>query len=277
MKYTRLLDQKRKEKGILIASHQGYAGGNIILNTPRAMINAIRHGADIVELDIARTSDDVYYVFHQNLEPRHLKTDTKICEMTSKELDAMFLWNNANIMSYFHVSTLDHMMELLKKEDVLINLDKCDHFREELFAKLDTYGMEEQFIVKGTCDRSYLDCVANHKTKYMFMPLIHSMEDIEIAFGYGDSLNIVGIELIFQNFDHEHMSEKVINMLKDKGYYLWANAIDLGRGFNINAHIGDDISMLEDPDKGWGKLMDTGFDVLQTDFPPVLLDYIQNR
>ena len=39
----------------------------------------------------------------------------------------------------------------------------------------------------------------------------------------------------------------------------------------------DDISVLCDPDRGWGRLLDMGFDIIQTDWPGPLKEYIVTR
>ena len=63
------------------------------------------------------------------------------------------------------------------------------------------------------------------------------------------------------------------------------NAITLG---NFNKHddsprndlyggLDDDISILDDPAKGWGKLMDKGIEIIQTDWPALLYDYRAKR
>ena len=46
-----------------------------------------------------------------------------------------------------------------------------------------------------------------------------------------------------------------------------------GKNFCLSADIDDDIAMLEDPDAGWGRLVEMGFNVLQTDFASDLRYY----
>jgi glycerophosphoryl diester phosphodiesterase len=68
---------------VLIAAHRGTSGGSIIFNTIPAYENALRHKADILELDAAMTTDGVFYAFHDGTEPLLLGSGRNIRTMTS--------------------------------------------------------------------------------------------------------------------------------------------------------------------------------------------------
>ena len=53
-----------EKQKILIASHRGRFGGNIVENTLSAFEAAVSCGADIVETDIRRTADGEMVLFH---------------------------------------------------------------------------------------------------------------------------------------------------------------------------------------------------------------------
>ena len=277
MKYTKLLNKKFEQHDVLVAAHQGYGGGNIILNSKNAMTNAIRHGADLVELDVSRSRDGVFFAFHQDQEIRHLLTIKKIEQMDLEEIKRLFFYTGAMTESAFRVLTLKEMMLYLKSEDTLVNLDKCDLHDTDLLKEIDDFGMEEQVILKGSCTKDFLDMIAAHETKYMFMPLIKNKADMEMVMSYGAAINVVGFELIFDNVTLPHVQKEYMQDLRDKGFFLWVNAISLGKNFCLSADIDDDVSMLEDPDKGWGRLVDMGFNVLQTDFTSDLKHYILKK
>ena len=54
------LNQKR---GVLLAAHRGYYGGNIPFNSHASFQIALNHDADIVELDVERSEDNKLFVF----------------------------------------------------------------------------------------------------------------------------------------------------------------------------------------------------------------------
>ena len=53
--------QERARSRRLIAAHRGAAGANIPCNSIPAYNAALRHGADIIELDISRAKDGTLY------------------------------------------------------------------------------------------------------------------------------------------------------------------------------------------------------------------------
>ncbi len=276
MQYNRLLNKKLKEEEVLVVSHRGFGGGNIVLNTISAMQNAINCGADILELDVSVSADGNFFVFHQNMEPRNFLTSKKISKMTAAEINSMSLYNNALKESEARVPTLDKMIKFLSKKDVLINVDKCDQIGKKVLLKLDQYDIEEQILVKGECIDQFLEAVNQHQKNYMFMPVVNSIADIEKALKCYN-LNIVGFEFVFETRKHELLSKELISELKEKGYFVWANAINLGKGKYLSADFDDDKSILVGADAGWGKLIDYGFNVIQTDWPPLLKDYLKKR
>ena len=61
-------------------------------------------------------------------------------------------------------------------------------------------------------------------------------------------------------------SKDFIERMHKDGEIIWANAIVYNYQEVLSAGHNDDISMYEDPEKGWGWLADRGFDLIQTDF-----------
>ena len=64
--------QKKEKKKILIAAHRGTCGGNIVRNTIPAYENALKHGADIIEVDVIMSTDGDFYTFHNGDRRAHV-------------------------------------------------------------------------------------------------------------------------------------------------------------------------------------------------------------
>jgi glycerophosphoryl diester phosphodiesterase len=67
---TRLLRAKKSAKSVLIAVHRGCSGGNIIENTIPAFEIALKYGGDIIEVDVAKSTDGELYTIHEGQEER---------------------------------------------------------------------------------------------------------------------------------------------------------------------------------------------------------------
>lgn len=59
-----ILEEKLLKNKLLIACHRGFYGANIIQNTIESSKLALKSGADIVEIDICKSKDGKYYIFH---------------------------------------------------------------------------------------------------------------------------------------------------------------------------------------------------------------------
>ena len=70
----KILEEKNKNK-VLVASHRGTNGGSIVQNTILAYKNALMHGADIIEMDVIRSTDGVFYALHDGVEKQVFQFD----------------------------------------------------------------------------------------------------------------------------------------------------------------------------------------------------------
>ena len=91
-------------------------------------------------IDIARSEDGVLYVFHPGMEPVHLYSSRLIKNMTSKEIDMLYLVNQDRTSTQFRVSRLDEVLERFK-DRCYINIDKFWMWPEEIAAKVREHGM----------------------------------------------------------------------------------------------------------------------------------------
>ena len=67
------------------------------------------------------------------------------------------------------------------------------------------------------------------------------------------------MEINFQSDDQDIVSPEYLELLRKKGLLLWCNSIKLNHRDVLAGTFDDDISVLCDPDRGWGRLLDMGF------------------
>ena len=108
------------------------------------------------------------------------------------------------------------------------------------------------------------------------MPLIWAKDTVTDKL-LENGVNVIGAELLFPTENEDCIQDEYIKMMHDKGLLLWGNSIIYDETAVISAHHTDDISLTDDPDKGWGWLIDKGFDFIQTDWLLMLKNYIENR
>ena len=271
---TDLLVKKVREKGILVAAHRGTKGANIIENTVDAFDCAIQNDADIVELDIVSSTDGVLYVFHDGNENRLLGTPKSIKEMTSAEIDACRYRNAYGKKTGFRVNRLDAVLAHLKG-DVLINVDRCWDIFDSVIGMIRMHDMFDQVIMKCPPNEPNLRCILDSEAPIMFMAMVATQQELDMALAL--DLNLVAVEINFTSEQSPLLSEANIARLKERGILLWTNALSLKAGWTASAGHDDNVSITQNPDIGWGWLVDRGFDIIQTDWPMLLRRYLLSR
>ena len=259
-----------------IAAHRGSCGGNIPPNTSIAFEAALKQGAGLIETDIARSSDGIFYLFHTGNELKHLGFDGIFEETPSSVLDTLRLRNEFGNATQYRLDRFEDILEQFKGR-CLINLDRCWQDWQEVIPIIESHGMREQIILKSPCKKIWMDKVKEVASAYAYMPIIN--EDISSFFDLGgaDIPGFIGAELVFSSESSPIITDNIAWMLRKAGKHAWGNAIQFSQQKILSAGHNDDVSIMESPDKGWGWLIDKGFDIIQTDWVAILNSYLTSR
>ena len=263
------------QKKPLLAAHRGVCGANIPCNTLAAYAIALQQGADIIELDVSKSLDGELFAFHPGMEPVYLKCGKMISEMTAKEVREVPLLNQDEVPTHYRVPTLEEALAFLK-DKAYINVDKFWTDVEGITACIRRAGVERQAIVKTYLEEDALREVEKFAPDLMFMPMVrHKDESTEMLLKR--NINLIGNEVLFDRETDEVISDAYIAEIHRKGLLIWANAIVYNEKDVISAGHTDDVSLTEDPDLGWGWLIRKKVDIIQTDWPLMLKQYIDSR
>ncbi len=273
-KINRRLKEAIEKEGILVAAHRGTCGGNIVENTTDAYECAIKHRADIVEMDVVRSADGELFMFHDGNEKRLLGVDRNIKTMTSDEILSYDYLNQTLTRTAVKVNRLGDALDYLKGR-CLINLDRAESIFEYVIPEIEKRDMLDQVIIKSEpCEEVY-DFLEKCKTPVMFMSKAMCADDIERTIER--DINIVAYETIYTTEDSDLLDPANKKRWHDKGVYLWTNALKLKDDWNRSANHEDNGAILHDMDANWGWLADQGFDIIQTDWPLLLKTYLESR
>lgn len=278
--YTTILNKLLEQNDVLVACHQGSAGGNIAYNTYRSMLNAINQGAHIVEVDICKSKDDVFYIFHEHEEPIRINRNTNFREFTSEEISRLKLLN-MNMAGVEPPNTLRDFMENMSKHpETLIHIDHAYKWGVELLQALDIFEKQRETIIIKThaFSEESLLALSTHPIKYMTMIKIWDQDQFDKIENLTQNINVVGYEMCFSDKEAGYVKKSVLSKLRKQGYHTMVNALVLSNDWpSVCAGFDDDISLLDNPDKGWGVLYDMGFDIIQTDWPIQLQHYLHKQ
>ena len=269
-----LLNKVFKEKTALIAAHRGLWGGNVPDNTPLAYNIALKSGADIFECDLTKSSDGIIYLFHEGEEKRLLGITDSLQKLDSNKIDSLGLLNSIGEPSGVPVQRFEDMIARFKSGEIY-NVDRAWNILPETFAILNRYPHTiNQAIIKSPVEDDILNFIANNPEKYMYMPIVRSMKDVEKVLSY-ENINTVGMELIAKTSDHELYYDENIQFIKSRNLFVWANAIVLSNSDKniLFGSVDDDLALKKNGDLAWGVMFNKGVDIIQTDWPFLLKEY----
>lgn len=271
-----MFDLRSMAKGkVLVSAHRGTWAGNIPCNTIYAFKAALAEGADIIELDISRSLEGTLYVFHPGTEPHFLKSDKLIRDMTDSEVAKLRLVNADGAETQYSVPLFDDVLEELKGKCV-INIDKFPLFPEDIVAAVRRHHMVDQALVKTDQDERYYRMMETLAPDFSYMTFAKDM-DTDSETLATRKLNYIGTEALFKTEKSEFASSAYHEKMHKLGLLTWANAIVFNYRTIHSAGHNDDISIGCDPDKGWGYLVDLGYDMIQTDWVVQCIRYLQKR
>ncbi len=275
MDFNKSIFENRKELARpFLAAHRGVCGANVPCNSMAAFKIALSQGADVVEIDVSKTKDGKFYVFHPWMEPVFLK-DKYICDMDASELEAKRLVNQDSVKTSYKVPTLDEVLALLK-DKVYINVDKFWTDVEGITAAIRKAGVEKQVIVKTHVDEESLAMVEKYAPDLMFVPMVRDKDEITESL-LKRNINLIGVEVLFKDDSAECISKEYIKSMHDKGLLVWVNSIIYNEDDIVNGYHSDDVSVADSPDKGWGWLIDRDVDFIQTDWLLALKCYLDSK
>ncbi|MDD3037459.1 glycerophosphodiester phosphodiesterase family protein [Bacteroides sp.] len=242
-------------------------------NSIAAIESSIRLGADVVELDIQKTKDGKLILMHDNTLDRTTTGKGKISEWTLDSIHTLFLKNGASLRTKHRIPTLEEAL-LTAKGRVMVNLDKAYPIFDEIFPILEKTGTVDQIIMKGSKPVAEVKKdLGKYLNSIIYMPIVNldSPDALRQIEDFMKEISPVAFELLFKS-DTNQVPKQVKRLLEGKSK-IWYNTL-----WDTMAGGHDDDMSLEDPDKGYGYLIDElGATIIQTDRTAYLLEYLQTR
>ena len=266
--------KKTADEHIVVVAHRGTAGGNIPCNTITAYEIALKQGADMIETDISMTSDGKLVIFHPKMEPHHLRSDLHIPELTYDEVKEKLRYVNYDrAPTQFGVESFDDLLETFKGR-CYINVDKFWDNPEEIYRAVKRHDMMDQILVKSTLNDKVIKVLEELAPEIPFMPVV-SEQHPEHENLMKKNINYVGAEVLFKKDDSYLANPEFIEKMHRDGKMVWVNSIIYNHIAQLSGEHSDDTAFTVSYDYGWGWLADRGFDIIQTDWPIMLVNYLK--
>lgn len=263
-------------------------------NSVASMDDCVDLGVDAVEIDVRLTRDGELVVFHDRRLNRMTPLEGNVDEVTLEELRAVYLYERDGspapqyghaLLSDQKVATLEEILEAARGR-LMINLEikTSPNFDfaatfEASKALVERMGMEDHIFWKipaprrgGAQAEQRADEIANQ---------------LDLA-GLSDVMPILWQSprsLTQQLEDYEGHAVTSFELVSDEPGFYQRDETGLIIGAHTHRYMGvavrpqwsggySDERSLQDPETGWGQLIDLGFDVLMTDRPEQLMEYL---
>jgi glycerophosphoryl diester phosphodiesterase len=219
-------------------------------NTMPAFQEAIRVGADFIEVDVQTTTDGKLVLLHDATVDRCTNGTGKIGEMTFEQVETL----DAGIkkgpqFAGTKVPTFDQALDLARGK-IGIYVDVKNASAQDLVTHIDGHGMTDHVVIY--CRPNLCKQIEDLNPKLKVMPESNSVEHSKmlidllhpkvIAFGAGD------------------FKPEVIAVVKQ-----------------ANAGVYVDRMGTTDAPEGWQSAIDAGADGIQTDRPGPLVEYLRAK
>ena len=260
---------------VQVVAHRGAAGSNIPCNTIPAFDIALKGGASILEMDLFKSTDGKIFIFHTGKEPYQLNKNIDLTKLDSEEIKKLRLINVDFYPTQWGINSFDDVLEHFKGRCIL-NLDRIGDCIPDVIKAVERHNMKDQVLLKHAPIPSVLKIIEDVASDYMFMP-IYMEEDNASEIIEKMNINYIGAELVFKTEESPVIQPEYIESMKKSGKTLWGNAVLYNYKIPLSAGHTDDVSMIDDPDKGWGWLVDHGFDIIQTDWTYQCCKYLKDR
>ncbi len=268
---------KDASERIIVAAHRGEAGGNIPCNTLTSYEIAVRHGADMIEVDLNKSADGTLWILHPKMESRHLNyqgTEGKLFlpQLTDEEICTLRYVNYDRDYTQFGLCTFNEVLDRFKGR-CYINVDKFWEHPKEIADAIRAHGMTDQIVVKSNPKPDILKLIEEYAPEIYYLPIIKKDDGIHEEMLHR-RINYVGCEVVFTDEERGVGSKDFIEKLHKDGKLVWANAIIYNYKDQLAAGHSDDSSFTVSPDHGWGWLADRGYDIIQTDWTLAMCTYL---
>jgi len=238
----------------LIATHRA-----MHTKYPENSLAAIRHsfnsGIDIIEIDIRTTKDGKLVLMHDGTVDRTTNGEGKVKGFTFAELQKFDL--DSDDPNHYKVPLAEDAFNLVQGK-IMVDLDIKDVYIKHLVELVHKTDTEKQVLFFDS-DFAVLDSVLLLDSTLMLMPRAHSFEEVKMI--------IEKYHPPVIHIDPSFYTEEVVSTIKASGARVWINAL----GF------ADAKALIGLVDTGYSPLVDGGANIIQTDYPLTLHEYLIER
>lgn len=281
VRLDQLLAQFKDPQGrVFVVAHRGCWGERVPENSLASIARCIEIGADMVEIDVAVTRDGVAILMHDETLDRTTGIEGSLNELDWAQLRGVRLRAGSGGP---HAPLTDQRIPLLKdalelaRDKVLINLDVKGSAFDQAFEAAAEADAGRQIVMKmAAAPDSRKLANASFRGKTLFMPIIRECTARNLQNNCTNRLSTyvpayapydpVAYEITYST---EEFFAEGVPSIQAMGSRVWVNTLSPHQA----AGAIDEHAILN-PGATWGRIIDLGGNIIQTDYPEALIRYL---
>ena len=260
-------------KNVVVVSHRG-DWRNWPENSIDAIESVIAMGVDVMEMDLKLTKDSVLVLCHDKTIDRTTSGKGRVCDITYDSIRRCVLRTAHNQKADLRMPTLREALEVCK-DRIVVNIDQGYEYYDLALAVTEELGVTDQVLIKGKRPAEVVAAkFAAYPHNMMYMPVIDILkpQGRELFEEYRKSeKQPLAYEVCWDEYTPE--VEACMKRIADGGSKLWVNSLwpSLCGGLN------DDRAFRGETEEVYGRLLDMGATIIQTDRPELLIRYLESK
>ena len=253
-------------------------------NSIAAIEACIAAGVDMVELDVRATRDGELVLMHDETLDRTTNRKGSLTDYSLDELSGTLLRRGAGGIDAGvdpRRETIPTLRDALiaARGNVLVNIDAKADLHDTIFKIVDETGANDQVLMKMRAapdDPALTD--AAFVERALFMPIIvqcHEQRSGDNRFCADDLLQVYD--------DYLPLEPVAYEIVYSEDAFLWPAMPAIGGVARVWVNTlkpefsagKSDAAALLDPEGVWGRLVDGGVTMIQTDHPMVLVEFLE--
>ena len=258
---------------VLVACHRG-DWRNWPENSIDAIESVIAMGVDVMEMDLKLTKDSVLVLCHDKTIDRTTSGKGRVCDITYDSICRCVLRTAHNQKTDLRMPTLREALEVCK-DRIVVNIDQGYEYYDLALAVTEELGVTDQVLIKGKRPAEVVAAkFAAYPHNMMYMPIIDILKPKGQAL-FAEYLGTDTVPLAYEVCWSEYTPavEACMKKVVAGGSKLWVNSL----WPSLCGGLCDDAAFEGDPAAVYGKLVDMGATMIQTDRPELLISYLRAR
>jgi len=251
-------------------------------NSTDAIRGSIAMGADIVELDVAKTKDGHYVLLHDGTLDRVSNGKGPSTNYTLEEIKKFRLkGTDGKTITDYEILSLEEAFALTKGK-ILVNIDKFPRDPKGIAACARKCGVEREVILKGSFMPKDLEKKMGDQWAgvvdgtFLYMPIIW-INRAKAVNGFEAWQKCAKVPFAYELCIEKETPIEVLTRLEalqgKNGPRIWINTL----WDSLCAGHTDERGFKGDPDGSWGWCLGHGATMIQTDRPAELIKYLKSK